>query len=178
MRLKRPLFHRSEESRSFDNRPSWNIYGYARYPKVNSAHSFWALLLLYILMMKAMVGNFPTLTNVVLTYASNLMAESLDVLSISAVALTLAIFAANTMRRKRSVPKSFHAHESFPAKRVKGRLVKSQHSPVLKQCPSCAQQLPLSALMCDTCDYNFLAERPGRRQVLLPPPNHSRNVTA
>jgi hypothetical protein len=120
--------------------------------------------------MKAMVGNFPTLTNVVLTYASNLMAESVDVLSISAVALTLAILAAKTLRRKRSVPKFFQAHESFPPRRVKGRLFKRQRSPVLKQCPSCAQQLPLSALMCDTCDYNFLAERPGRQQVLLPPP--------
>jgi hypothetical protein len=125
---------------------------------------------LHLGVMKAMVGNFPTLTNVVLTYASNLIAESVDVLSISAVALTLAILAAKTLRRKRSVPKSIQAHESFTSKRVKGRLFKSQRSPVLKQCPTCAQQLPLSALMCDTCDYNFLAERPGRRQVLLPPP--------
>ena len=112
-------------------------------------------------------GNFPTLMNVVLTYAGTLIAESLDVLSLSA-ALTLAFLVAKMFRKKRSVPKSFQAHESFTPKRVKGRLFKSQHSPVLKQCPSCAQQLPLSALMCDTCDYNFLAERPGRRQVLLP----------
>jgi hypothetical protein len=118
---------------------------------------------------ETIVGNLPALTNVLLTYAGNLIVESLDVLYLGA-ALTLALLAARILRRKRSVPKSFQAHESFTPKRVAGRLFKSQRSPVLKQCPSCAQQLPLSALMCDTCDYNFLAERPGRRQVLLPPP--------
>lgn len=121
-------------------------------------------------MAETIVGNFPTLTNVVLTYASNLIAESLDVLSVSAVALTLAILAAKTLRRKRSFPKSGQAHDSFTGKRVTGRLFKSQRSPVLKQCPSCTKQLPLSAILCDICDYNFLAERPGRRQVLLQPP--------
>jgi hypothetical protein len=119
---------------------------------------------------ETIVENLPTLTNVVLTYADNLIAENLDVLSLSAVTLTLAFLAAKRLRRKRTVSKSFQAHESFTRKRVTGRLFKSQRTPVLKQCPSCAQQLPLSAIMCDTCDYNFLAERPGRRQVLLAAP--------
>jgi hypothetical protein len=119
-------------------------------------------------MSENIVGNFPTLMNVVLTYAGSLIAESLDVLSLSA-ALTLALLAAKMFRKKRSVSKSFQAHDNFTRKRV-GRLFKSQRTPVLKPCPSCAQQLPLSAIICDTCDYNFLAERPGRRQVLLQPP--------
>jgi hypothetical protein len=118
---------------------------------------------------ETIVGNLPALTNVLLTYAGNLIVESLDVLYLGA-ALTLALLAARILRRKRSVPKSFQAHDSFTRKRVTVRLFKSQRSPVLKQCPSCAEQFPLSALMCDNCDYNFLAERPGRRQVLLPPP--------
>jgi hypothetical protein len=115
------------------------------------------------------VGNFPTLINVVVTYAGTLIAESLDVLSLSA-ALTVALLAAKMFRRKRIVSKSFQAHDDFTRKRV-GSLFKSQRTPVLKPCPNCAEQLPLSAIMCDTCDYNFLAERPGRRQVLLQPPN-------
>jgi hypothetical protein len=119
---------------------------------------------------ETIVENLPTLTNVVLTYADNLIAENLDVLSLSAVTLTLAFLVAKRLRRKRTVSKSFQADESFTRKRVTGRLFKSQRTPVLKPCPSCAQQLPLSAIMCDTCDYNFLAERPGRRQVLLAAP--------
>jgi hypothetical protein len=40
---------------------------------------------------------------------------------------------------------------------------------MLKPCPNCAEELPLSAIICDACDYNFLAARPGRGQKLLPP---------
>ena len=116
-------------------------------------------------MSETIVGNFPILMNVVLTYAGTLTAESLGVLSLS-TALTLALLAAKMFRKKRRVSKSFQAHDNFTRKSV-GSLFKSQRTPVLKPCPSCAQQLPLSAIICDTCDYNFLAERPARRQVLL-----------
>jgi hypothetical protein len=119
-------------------------------------------------MSETIVENLPTLMNVVLTYTGTLIAESMDVRSLCA-ALTLALLAAQMFRKKWSVSKSFQARDNFTRKRV-GSLFKSQRTPVLKPCPSCAQQLPLSALMCDTCDYNFLAERPGRRQVLLQPP--------
>jgi hypothetical protein len=119
-------------------------------------------------MSETIVGNLPTLMNDVLTYDRTLISESVDVLSLSA-ALTLALLAAKMFRRKRSASKSLQAHDHFTRKRV-GSLFKSQRTPVLKQCPSCAQQLPLSAIMCDACDYNFLAERPGRRQILLQPP--------
>ena len=115
---------------------------------------------------ETIIGNLPSLANFVLTYADNVIAENLDVLSLSAVTLTLAFLAAKRLRRKRTVPRYFRAHESFTRKRVTGRLFESKRSPVLKRCPSCARQLPLSAIMCDTCDYNFLAERPSRRQAL------------
>ena len=118
---------------------------------------------------ETIVINFPTLINVVLTYAGTVIAGSLDVLSLTA-ALTLALLAAKPFTEKRSASKSFQAHDNFTPKRV-ASLFKSQRTPVLKPCPSCAQQLPLSAIMCDICDYNFLAERPSRRQVLLQPPN-------
>jgi hypothetical protein len=119
-------------------------------------------------MSETIVGNVPTLMYVVLTSAGTLIAENWDVLSLSA-AMTLAFLAAKMFRKKRSVSKSFQAHDNFTRKRV-GSLFKSQRTPVLKPCPSCAQQLPLSAILCDTCDYNFLAERPVRRQALLQPP--------
>ena len=131
-------------------------------------------------MSETIVGDLSTLMNVGLTHAGTLIAESSDVLSLSA-ALTLALLAAKMFREKRSASKAFQAHDSFSRKRV-GNLFKSQRTPVLKPCPSCAQQLPLTAIICDTCDYNFLAERPGRRQVLLQPPKplihetHSKNL--
>ena len=39
-----------------------------------------------------------------------------------------------------------------------------------KQCPNCTEQLPLSALMCETCDYNFLSGMIGHGHRLLPAP--------
>ena len=40
----------------------------------------------------------------------------------------------------------------------------------LKKCPACAEQLPLSALICEGCDYNFLAGSVRYRHKMLPPP--------
>ena len=40
----------------------------------------------------------------------------------------------------------------------------------LKTCPECAEQLPLSTLVCDTCNYNFLSGSVAHRHKLLPPP--------
>jgi predicted nucleic acid binding AN1-type Zn finger protein len=40
----------------------------------------------------------------------------------------------------------------------------------IKKCPNCTEQLPLSAVLCDGCDYNFLSEMVGHGQKLLPSP--------
>ena len=87
-----------------------------------------------------------------------------------AVALILVLLTGRIVKRKRSVFKSFRARGTVNNKRSSGRLLKSQRSRVMKPCPSCAEQLPLSAIICRTCGYNFLAERPGRGQTLLPSP--------
>jgi hypothetical protein len=50
-------------------------------------------------------------------------------------------------------------------------IFKRQHVATLKKCPKCAEQLPLPALVCDACDYNFLSRMVGRRHELLPSPN-------
>ena len=117
------------------------------------------------------VENLSNLANLVLTYGSTLViAEGLDILPIVAVALILVLLTARIVKRKRSVLKSFRARGTVNNKRSSGRLLKSQRSPVMKPCPSCAEQLPLSAIICRMCGYNFLAERPGRGQTLLPSP--------
>ena len=117
------------------------------------------------------VENLSNLANLVLMYGGKLViAEGLDILPIIAVALILVLFTARIVKRKRSVLKSFRARGTVNNKRFSGRLLRSQRSPVMKPCPSCAEQLPLSAIICHPCGYNFLAERPGRGQTLLPSP--------
>lgn len=46
----------------------------------------------------------------------------------------------------------------------------------LKTCPKCALQLPLSTLVCDTCDFNFLSGCVGTRHKLLPAPDAARST--
>jgi len=92
----------------------------------------------------------------------------LNILPIAAVALILVLFAATIARKKfGGFVKPYRGRN----KRGSRRLFESHRGPVLKPCPNCAEQLPVTAIICDICDYNFLAERPGRGQRLLPQPS-------
>ena len=120
---------------------------------------------------EAIIENLSNCANLVWMYGTRLLiAEDLDTLLIVAVSLMLVLFTAKIMGRKRSVRKSFRVRRTAPKKRASGRLSKRQRRAVLKPCPSCAEKLPVSAIICDACGYNFLAERPGRGQALLPSP--------
>jgi hypothetical protein len=100
-----------------------------------------------------------------------MIAGGLDTLHISAIALILVILAARIATRKRgSFVKSFRAAKTATNLYAADRFFERKRVPALKPCPSCAEQLPLLALTCNACDYNFLAARPGRGQKLLPPP--------
>jgi hypothetical protein len=54
-----------------------------------------------------------------------------------------------------------------------GLIARRQHValPELKKCPKCSDPVPLSALICDACDYNFLSRTVGHRHKLLPAPS-------
>jgi predicted amidophosphoribosyltransferase len=66
-----------------------------------------------------------------------MIAESFNFFLFSGIALTLALLMARIASQKDGV--------------------KRYHLLTLKKCPNCAEQLPLSALVCDECDYNFLS---------------------
>jgi hypothetical protein len=115
---------------------------------------------------EAIVENLSNLANLLLTDGRALMiAGGLEILPITAVALILVLLVTRIVKRKQFRERGTGTH-----KRASGRLFARQHSPELKPCPNCTEQLPLSALICGTCDYNFLAARPGRGQKLLPSP--------
>jgi hypothetical protein len=115
---------------------------------------------------EAIVENLSNLANLLLTDGSPLMiAGGSEILPVTAVALIIVLLVARIVKRK-----IFRARGTGTHKRTFGRLFERQRSPDLKPCPNCAEQVPLSALICNACDYNFLAARPGRGQNLLPPP--------
>ena len=98
-----------------------------------------------------------------------MLAEGLDILEISAIALILVFLIGRIAKRKQS-GFSKSAPMRGTSTHTAARFFESKRIPALKPCPNCAGQLPLSALICAVCDYNFLAARPGRGQKLLPPP--------
>jgi hypothetical protein len=115
---------------------------------------------------ETIVESFSYLANLLLTGGSALMiTEGLEILPITVVALILVLLVARLLKRK-----TFRARGPVTNKRASSRLFNKQRSPELKPCPNCNEQLPLSAIICDICDYNFLAARPGRGQNLLSPP--------
>ena len=117
-------------------------------------------------MYEAIVEKLSNLANFLLTEGRALMAVGgLEILPISAVALILVLLVTRMVKRK-----IFRGWGAVTHKRTSGRLFERRRSPELKPCPNCNEQLPLSAIICDICDYNFLAARPGRGQNLLPSP--------
>jgi hypothetical protein len=119
-----------------------------------------------------LVKDFSTLAKQVLTDGSTLMiAGGADILPIFVFALILVVLTARIMASKHSsVFKSFQAAKTATNHHASDRFFERKRIPALKPCPNCDEQLPLSAILCDACDYNFLAARPGRGQKLLPPP--------
>jgi hypothetical protein len=92
---------------------------------------------------------------------------NLDVLTHAAIVPILAILTASIARRKDgSIFKWL-----FPATLVKLFAKKEPFAlPAFKKCPKCDEQLPISTLVCDTCDYNFLAGTVRHRHKMLPAP--------
>jgi hypothetical protein len=100
-----------------------------------------------------------------------MIAGNSDILHFAAMALILVLLTARIVKRKRGgFFKSSRARRTSTNKSVADRFFENKRMPALKPCPNCAEQLPLSALVCDACDYNFLAARPERGQKLLLPP--------
>jgi ribosomal protein L40E len=93
-----------------------------------------------------------------------MITEDVHILYMSAASLILVFIASRIVNKKCS---SF-----VNSLKLKNGLAvfERQRVSIHKQCPHCAAELPLSAIICEQCDYNFLAERPGRGQKLLPPP--------
>ena len=105
-------------------------------------------------MYEAILENFLSFATLVVTNGSTpMIAEGLNILHFSAIALIVAFLTARIASKKDRA------------------ILKRQHVLTLKKCPKCAEQLPLSALICDACDYNFLSGMVGHGHKLLPSPS-------
>lgn len=123
-------------------------------------------------MYEAILEKLSTFATLVVTDGSTLMiAEGLNMLHFSAIALILVFLAGRIAKKKDgSFYKSSEAGSTLANDCTSGRIFKKRHIPALKKCPKCAEQLPPSTLICDACDYNFLSGMVGQRDRLLPSP--------
>jgi len=123
-------------------------------------------------MHEAYIQEFLVLANRLSANGARIMEAGIsDELHLTAIGLILVLLTARIVKKKRgSFFQSFLAKTPPAIISHSDRLFERKRSITLKPCPNCTEQLLISALVCDTCDYNFLAARPLRGQQLLPPP--------
>jgi len=123
-------------------------------------------------MYEMIMENFSNLAKFIVTDGRTLkMAEDLNIIYFSAIALILVFLTVRiATKRYASFFKSSKAGSALASDGASGRFFERQRIPALKKCPNCTEQLPLSALICEACDYNFLSRMVGRGQKFLPSP--------
>ena len=96
-----------------------------------------------------------------------MITADLDIFIYASILPVLAILVTRIVRKKEG-----GIFKSSLRGTIKNVYKKKDHfaAPVSKKCPKCAEQLPLSALVCDTCDFNFLAGSVTYRHKMLPAP--------
>jgi uncharacterized membrane protein YtjA (UPF0391 family) len=123
-------------------------------------------------MWEAIVTKFSTLALFLGTDGiATMIADASNILYFTAIALIFVAFTARIVRgRYRSFFTSLARGRRFTNDRAYDRMFERRQIVALKKCPNCTEQLPLSAVLCDGCDYNFLSEMVGHGQKLLPSP--------
>jgi len=100
-----------------------------------------------------------------------MIAEDLNILHFSAIGLILALLTARIAKSNHgSFFKSFLPGGIPTNDGAADRMFEMHHIQALKKCPNCTEQMPLSTLICEACDYNFLAGMVGHGYKLLPSP--------
>ena len=113
------------------------------------------------------VRSFSAFGEMMTSGSAIMPSDGTDSLYFHLIALTVVILAGKIASKKDD-----GFFQRFLAKAFKGATAKGQKVALsaLKACPKCAEQLPLSTLVCETCDYNFLSRSVGHRHKLLSAP--------
>jgi hypothetical protein len=116
--------------------------------------------------------KLSSLLKLVMTDGSTLMVTGdLTILQFSAIALILVFLLARMAKKKYSSSfRSSMAESAITNNFVADRIFASQRISLQKDCPNCAEHVPLSALICEACEYNFLSRMVGSRHKMLPSP--------
>ena len=101
-----------------------------------------------------------------------MISDGLNIYCLSAIALVVALLFARGMKNSYgSFFKSFLKSTGLKKSYANDRMFENLRVPAFKKCPNCEKQLPLSALLCDACDFNFLAGSLYRGNKMLAAPD-------
>jgi hypothetical protein len=99
-----------------------------------------------------------------------MVAGDLNIVYFAIAAILIYLAARIVKKNPRNRFESALAAKSFTEHTVTERFFPAQRVPIEKNCPNCSEPLPLSALICEACDYNFLSRSVGGKHKLLPSP--------
>jgi hypothetical protein len=102
--------------------------------------------------------------------------DGLNIYYFSAIALIVALLFARGVKNKYGGIKSFLTWTGLKKSYANDRMFENLRVPAFKKCPNCEKQLPLSALLCGVCDFNFLAGSLYRGNKMLPAPDSDHPV--
>ena len=103
--------------------------------------------------------------------SKTMSAENLDILHFFAPAVILMLLISRIgNRRHGGFFKALVAGSLFSNDCAVDRMFEKHHIPASKKCPNCTEHLPISGLICEACDYNFLTGMVGYGNKLLPSP--------
>jgi hypothetical protein len=117
-------------------------------------------------MYEAILQKLSTLGTRLITDGSMLI-EGGDILYFATIVLIGVVIAGRLMKKKYG---GVFNGGNLGINHDPNRIFEKQRLPILKKCPNCGEEVGLSALICDECDYNFLSGMVGRGQRLLPSP--------
>jgi hypothetical protein len=122
-----------------------------------------------------LLNNLSSFANQVMTNGSMIMiADGSDILPYCAIALMLGFLTARIGSKKGgSFFKWFVAGTLGGIIALPVAIFKKEPValPAFKKCPKCTGEIPIFALVCDACDYNFISGLVGNRHPMLPAPN-------
>jgi hypothetical protein len=97
--------------------------------------------------------------------------ENLEFVHFAAAAIVLIVLISRIGNRKPGgVFKALINGRVFSKDCAADRMFEKQQIVASKKCPNCAEPLPLSAIICEACDYNFLSGMVGYSNRLLAAP--------
>ena len=100
-----------------------------------------------------------------------MITSSAEISFLLALAVTLIVLATRLVKHPIGVFFKSRTADMLINNAISERLFAAKTIPLQKNCPHCAEATPISALICDACDYNFLSGTVGTKQKSLPAPH-------